>query len=291
MTNILVLGGTGTTGRRIAHRLRATGHPVRTAARAGADLAVDLTAPAGWPAAVADVSAAYLMEPAVPADAAGRERLARFAADVVAAGARRLVLLSAPGGGEPGHPLYAAERAVRDAGVEWTILRPNWFAQNFSEGIWRRGILDGTLTLPAGAGRAPFLDADDIADVAVAALTGTGHHGRAYELSGPRAIGFGEATEIIGAALGRPVRYDDIEPDAFVERQTAAGVPAAVARMMTGLLAGLRDSGPGSAVTDGVERALGRPARSFEDFAAAAAAAGAWRPEAVQSSPGIGNPA
>jgi uncharacterized protein YbjT (DUF2867 family) len=290
MTEILVLGGTGITGRRIARRLRAGGHSVRAAARTGGDATVDLDDPATWPAAVAGIGAAYLMEPALRTGA-GRERVARFAAAAVAAGARRLVLLSAPTADEPEHPLHPAEQAVRGAGVDWTVVRPNWFAQNFSEGFWRHGILDGTLWLPTGDGRAPFLDAEDIAEVAVAALTGDGHHGRVYELSGPRAIGFGEATELIGAAVGRPIRHGDIDPDTFVERQANAGVPQTIARLLTGLLAGLRDGGPGSAVTDGVERALGRAPRSFEDFVTAAAAAGVWDAGVVQAGPGIGRPA
>jgi uncharacterized protein YbjT (DUF2867 family) len=194
-------------------------------------------------------------------------RLPRFVAEAVAAGARRLVLLSAPRAGEEGHPLYAVEQAVRGSGVGWTILHPNWFAQNFSEGPWAQGIRDGVLALPAGDGRAPFVDAEDIAEVAAAALTDDRHHGEVYELTGPRAVGFGEAVGLIARAAGRGIGYQDVDPEAFIERQTSYGVPLPVARLLTGLLADLRD-GRGADLGDGVERALGRPPRSFEDFAA-----------------------
>ncbi|WP_460715237.1 NAD(P)H-binding protein [Microbispora hainanensis] len=110
-------------------------------------------------------------------DDAGLDRRARvpaLVAEAVASGARRLVLLSAHGVGEAGddHPLKSAERAVRDSGVGWTILRPDWFSQNFSEAFWRQGILAGALALPTGDGRTPFVDAEDIAEVAAAAVRG-----------------------------------------------------------------------------------------------------------------------
>ena len=269
MTNILILGGTGKTGRRVARRLDAAGRPVRTASRTGGDVRVDLDDPATWGPALDGVTAAYLVEPG------HRGRLSGFVAEAVAAGVRRLVLLSAPGADDSGHPHPADERAVRGSGVDWTILRPTWFAQNFSESFWRPGILAGTLALPTGDGLVPFVDAEDIAEVAVGALTDDRHRGRVYELTGPRAIGFAAAAGVIGTATGRSIRYVDVDPDVFVERQVAAGVPAEVARGLSGLLAVVRD-GSGAALADGVERALGRPARSFEDYVAGAAAAGAW---------------
>ena len=259
MSNILILGGTGKTGRRVARRLDGA----RIAARASG---FDLGDPSTW--ALDGVTAVYLVEP----DLRAEPRLPRLVTEAVAAGARRLVLLSAPRAGEEGHPLHAAERAVRGSGVGWTILHPNWFAQNFSEGPWARGIRDGVLTLPAGAGRAPFVDAEDIAEVAASALTDDRHHGQVYELTGPRAVSFGEAVGVIARAAGRKIEYADVEPEAFIERQIAYGVPDNVARLLTGLLADLRD-GRGADVADGVERALGRPPRSFEDFAAATS----WR--------------
>jgi uncharacterized protein YbjT (DUF2867 family) len=257
MQNILILGGTGKTGRRVARHVGAAG---RVASRA---TGFDLGEPAGWAPFLDGVTAGYLVEPNLQAAA----RIPRFVAGAVAAGVRRLVLLSAPRAGEPGHPLHEAEQAVRTAGVGWTILRPNWFAQNFSEGPWWPGIRDGVLALPAGAGRVPFIDAEDIAQVAASALTDDRHDGQVYELTGPRAIGFAEAVGLIARAAGRKIDYADVAPEAFVERQTAHGVPVAVARLLTGLLADLRE-GRGADLADGVERALGRPARRFEDFVA-----------------------
>ncbi|MFI6151418.1 NAD(P)H-binding protein [Kitasatospora sp. NPDC051170] len=277
MKNILVLGGTGTTGRRIARRLTAAGHLVRTASRNGGDLRLDLDDPATWAPALDGAGAVYLLEPEVRPGPDRQERIPGLVAEAVAAGVGRLVLLSAYGVGEAGdgHPLKAAEQAVRGSGVEWTVLRPGWFAQNFSESFWLSGVLAGTLALPTGDGRTPFVDAEDIAEVAAVSLTEDGHSGRTYQLTGPRAIDVAEAVDLIATATGRTVRHLDLEPEAFVDRMVAEGTPADFARLLTDLLVDVRE-GRGGEVSDGVERALGRPPRSFETYVAEAAAAGCW---------------
>lgn len=280
MTKILVLGGTGKTGRRVVRQLTAAGaRPVAAARTDGtADVRLDLDDPATWATALAGASGAYLVEPGVPMDADQRSRIPRFVAAAAEAGVRRFVLLTAPRAGEEEHPLHQAEQAVRDSGAEWTVLRPTWFAQNFSEGPWRTGVTGGMLALPTGEGRVPFLDADDIAETAAAALTDAGsrHAGRTYLLTGPEALGVGEALGIVGRASGRAVRHVDLDPEAFAAQQVEHGVPPRVARFLTALLVEVRD-GLGGEPTGDVEQALGRPARSFRDYAAAAAAAGAWR--------------
>ncbi|MEV6839630.1 NAD(P)H-binding protein [Streptomyces sp. NPDC051133] len=275
MKTILVLGGTGKTGSRVARRLKAAGLPVRTASRAGGDLHLDLDDPTGWTPAFDGVTAAYLVEPSLSASTDHPSRIPRLVTEAVAAGVRRLVLLSAPRAGEDGHPLHAAEQAVRGSGADWTVLRPQWFAQNFSEGPWRPGILAGTLALPTGDGRTPFVDAEDIAAVAVAALTEDGHSGRVYDLTGPRAVSFGEAAGLIARATGRTIRHIDVGPEAFVERQVAAGASPDVARLLTELLVAV-GNGEGATLGDGVEQALGRPPRTFETFVSETAAAGSW---------------
>ena len=232
----LILGGTGKTGRRIAHRLGMLGVAARVAARS---TGFDLDAPRTWD--LDGIEAAYLVEPDP-----GNPRLARFVA--AAEGVRRFVVLTSPSAGGVGSPLKAAEDAVRAHSPQWTVVRPYWFAQNFSESAWRPGIEAGTLELPVGDGRTAFVDADDIADVAVAALTGERHHGQTYTLTGPRSLGFAEAVGLIAEATGRPIRFVDAGPD-----------------LLGGLYAAIRD-GHADVVTDDVERALGRPATTFEAY-------------------------
>ncbi|MER7581861.1 NAD(P)H-binding protein [Kitasatospora sp. NPDC097691] len=275
MNTTLVLGGTGKTGSRVARLLEASGLPVRTASRTGDGPRFDLADPATWPRALDGATAAYVVEPAPSANTDHQARIPRLVSEAVAAGVRRLVLLSAPRAGEADHPLHAAEQAVRGCGVGWTVLRPQWFAQNFSEGPWRRDVLDGTLALPTGEGRTPFIDAEDIAEVAVAALTDDRHSGRTYDLTGPEAITFGEAAGHIARATGRTVRHVDVDPEHFVAQQVSAGVSPDAARFLTALLVDVRHGG-NTAIGDGVEQALGRAPRPFETFAAAAAAAGHW---------------
>ena len=275
MKTMLVLGGTGKTGSRIVRRLEASGLPVRTASRTAGDRRFDLDDPSTWTPALDGVTAAYLVEPSLSASTDHQARIPRLVAEAVTAGVRRLVLLSAPRAGETGHPLHAAEEAVRGSGVDWTILRPQWFAQNFSEGPWRAGILAGTLALPTRDGRTPFIDAEDIAEVAAAALTDDRHSGRVYDLTGPRAISFGEATGLIARASGRAIRHVDVDPQAFVERQVGAGASPDVARLLTGLLVAVAN-GSGATIYDGVEQALGRPPRPFETYVSETVAAGHW---------------
>lgn len=276
MTDILVLGGTGKVGRRLARHLRDTGRKVRKASRSGCDVRVDLDDPETWAPALDGITAAYLVEPDLQACLDGRGHIPGFVAEAVSAGVRRLVLLSAPGAEtDESLPLWSAERAVRGSGVDWTILQPTWFAQNFSEAMFLPGVLSGTLSPPTGDGRVPFVDAEDIAEVAASALTEDGHSGQVYELTGPRSIGFGEAADLIARATGRTIRYVDVDPEVYVEQQVAAGVPAGAARLLADLLSAVRD-GHGAELADGVQRALDRPPRPFENYVTETAAAGHW---------------
>jgi uncharacterized protein YbjT (DUF2867 family) len=185
------------------------------------------------------------------------------------------VLLS--GRGEP--EAEQAEQAVRDSGADLTIVRAAWFAQNFSENYLVDGVLSGEVAVPAGEVPEPFVDAGDIADVAVAALTEDGHAGRLYELTGPRALRFAEAVEEISRAAGREIRYQPISIDEFVAA-AYQGVPAEVIDLLTYLFGEVLD-GRNSRVTDGVRRAIGHEARDFAGYAREAAATGVWSPASV----------
>ena len=273
--NFLILGGSGKTGRRIASRLTSAGHTVHTAGRTSGDVHLDLDDPDTHRSAFDGIDAAYLLEPSLDAGDRNPPRMAALVDAAVAAGVSRLVLLSAPGADSETHPLHTTEQAVRRSGLTWTVLRPGWFSQNFSEAFWLPSVRSGTLALPAGDRGVAFIDAEDIADVAVAALTEDRHAGQVYELTGPRALGFGEAAELIAAASGRPLRYVAVTPEAYQEQQIANGVPPEAAARMADLVA-RGSTGAFEGLTDGVEKALGRAPRRFEDFATAAAATGCW---------------
>ena len=170
-----------------------------------------------------------------------------------------------------------AEEVVQEAGAEWTIVRCAWFSQNFSENYLLEPLLSGEVVLPAGDVPEPFVDAEDIADVAVAALTEDGHAGEVYELTGPRLLTFAEAVAEIGEAAGREIRFVPVSVEEYASALEKEGVPAEFVYLLTYLFSEVLD-GRNAHLTDGVRRALGREPRDFADYARDAAATGIWNP-------------
>ncbi|WP_460729916.1 NAD(P)H-binding protein [Nocardia heshunensis] len=267
---VLVLGATGKTGRRVSELLAAAGTPVRAGSRSAA-VPFDWTDRGTWTAALAGVDAVYLSyqpDLAVPGAPADIKALCDAA---VAAGVRSIVLLS--GRGEP--EALECEAIVQDSGLRWTVVRCAWFAQNFSEGAFADFILAGEVALPAGDVPEPFVHADDIAEVAVAALLDDKHAGQVYELTGPRALSFAEAVAEIGAQAGREIAYIPLTRTDFVAALTGYGVPADEISLLDYLFGTVLD-GRNSATADGVQRALGREPRDFAEYARDVAKSGVW---------------
>ena len=268
----LVLGGTGKTGSRVAARLAERGVPVRIGSRA-ATPRFDWEAPATWGAALRGAESVYLTyypDIAVPGAV---DTVRAFTEMAVDSGVERIVLLSGRGEEEA----ERAEGVVRESGIDWTILRCSWFNQNFSENFLLEPVRAGEVMLPAGDVREPFVDADDIADVAVAALTEDGHAGKLYELTGPRLLTFAEAVAEIAAATGRDIRYVQVSPETYAAALNDMGIPPEFVWLVSYLFATVLD-GRNEWLTDGVQQALGRPPRDFEDYARSAAATGVWNP-------------
>ena len=273
----LVLGGTGKTGRRVVDRLQARGEAVRIGSRT-AEPPFEWEDPSTWTPALEGVRAVYISyypDLAVPG---AREATAAFTEHALAQGVRRLVLLSGRGETEA----QLAEQALQASGADWTIVRCSWFNQNFSESFFLDLVLAGEVALPAGGVPEPFVDADDIADVAVAALTDDRYVGELYELTGPRMLTFAGAVGEIGRAAGREVRYETIPMDAFAAGLSAQGLPNDVVDFMQYLFGEVLD-GRNAYVTDGVQRAIGREPRDFADFAREAAAAGVFSANASRA--------
>jgi uncharacterized protein YbjT (DUF2867 family) len=270
MDPTLVLGGTGKTGRRVAERLRARNVPVRIGSRSG-EPSFDWEKPETWAPALQGVRSVYVSyypDLAVPGAV---EVVGSFANVAVENGVPRLVLLAGRGEAEA----EQAEQAVRDSGADLTIVRATWFMQNFNEDYMVEHILAGAIALPAGDTPEPFVDAGDIADVAVAALTDDTHIGELYELTGPRLLTFAQAAEEISNATGRDIPYVPVSLEEHAAVAAEQGVPAEVIDLLTYLFSEVLD-GRNAHVTDGVQRALGRDPRDFRDFAREAAAAGVW---------------
>ncbi|GLZ05685.1 NmrA family transcriptional regulator [Actinomadura sp. NBRC 104412] len=266
----LITGGTGKTGRRIVQRLTAQNRPVRVGSRSGG-VPFDWADPDTWQPALEGVGAAYLSYYPDLAAPGAPEAIGAFAETALRSGTRRLVLLSGRGEEEA----QASEKVLAASGADWTVLRCSWFDQNFSEDYLVDGLVHGELLLPAGEVGEPFVDADDIADVAAAVLTQDGHLGRIYELTGPRLLTFAEAVAAISAAAGRTIAYRRIPAEEFAAGLAAQDVPADVIDLLTYLFATVLD-GRNAYVCDGVRQVLGRPARDFTDYARDAAATGIW---------------
>ena len=267
----LVIGGTGKTGRRITERLEGRGVKLRIASRS-AKPSFDWDDQSSWDAALAGVTAVYLCYAPDLAIPGATQTIRDFVAKAAARGVRRLVLLSGRGEEEA----QRCEQIVQDAGLEWTILRASWFNQNFSEGEFLDMVLAGDITLPAGEMAEPFVDADDIADVAAAALTEDGHAGQIYELTGPRLLTFTQVAEEISRASNRTVRFVGVPHEAFVQGVAESGAPDDIAWLLDYLFSTVLD-GRNAYVSDGVQRALGRAPKDFADYARQIAASGIWK--------------
>ncbi|WP_193045497.1 NAD(P)H-binding protein [Mycolicibacterium baixiangningiae] len=270
----LVLGATGKTGRRVAARLRLRGTPVRAASRSSQTL-FDWSAPDTWNEALRGVTAAYVVPPPVPGP------VHDFVARAQAAGVTRLALLSGRGADTYGDSTFGldmrdAEDAVRASTLEWTILRSNNFDQNFDEERFHAPVVAGELALPAGDVPEPFIDIEDVADVAAKVLTEPGQHaGQTYELTGPRAITFAEAVDLIARATGRPITYKRVSPAEYTAALVEDGMSQQDAHHLTDMYV-LMERGLIATTTDGVATVLGRPPRTFEDYVVRTAATGAW---------------
>lgn len=267
---VLIIGANGKTGSRVDALLREQGFATRPVSRSTTP-SFDWTQPEGWKQILEGASAAYVtFQPDLAIEGAS-DAIGELSRLAYAEGLERIVLLS--GRGEPG--AQQAELALQASGVDWTIVRSSWFDQNFSEGYLIDGVLAGEIALPAGTISEPFIDIDDIAEVAAAALTENGHANRLYEVTGPRLLTFSEAVNEISKAVGRPIRYLQITSDEFVTGLRDNNVPDDLVDLMNELFTVVLD-GRNAHVAQGVEEALGRPARDFSDYVRKAAATGIW---------------
>jgi uncharacterized protein YbjT (DUF2867 family) len=274
-TATLVLGGTGKTGRRVAQRLVAREVPTRVGSRSG-EPPFDWEDEATWAPALRDVESVYVSytvpDVAVPGAV---EAVGSFAELAVECEVRRLVLISGRGEEEAQRAERVVQEVSEKAGAVWTIVRCAWFSQNFSESYFLEPILGGEVVLPAGNIPEPFVDADDIADVAVAALTEEGHAGELYELTGPRLLTFAQAIDEIARASGRKIRYVQVSVEEYASLLVEQNVPADYVWLLTYLYREVLD-GRNAYLADGVQRALGREPKDFADYAREAAATGIW---------------
>lgn len=269
-SSVLVTGGTGKTGHRVVKGLQQRKIPVRIGSRSTSP-AFDWQDNSTWQAALADVDAVYLTfypDLAVPG---ATDAIQHFCQLAKQEGVQHIVLLSGRGEVEA----QRCESIVQNSGLDWTIIRASWFFQNFSEGAFINAVKSGVLAFPVNDVVEPFIDVDDIADIALAALTDDKHKGQLYEVTGPRLLSFAEIAQTLTVQLGRDVRFVPITLEQFSTALTEQQVPDEAIQLLIYLFSEVLD-GRNAHITDGVQRALGRPARDFNDYVKHQAAQGVW---------------
>jgi uncharacterized protein YbjT (DUF2867 family) len=263
----LVLGGTGRTGTHVAKNLVERGLGARRASRRGGEVPFDWDDPTTHPGALAGVDRVYLVTPVLRVRYA--DQVAGFLDLAEAAGVRHVTYLSTYGGDQAPSEvdIGAVEADLTGRGdMTHSILRPAWVMQNFSDA--HVPVVDGVITAPTGGGREAFVDAADVAAVAVETLLAPdAHAGAVYAPTGPQALTVGEVADTIAGLIGRPVTHQDIDPDAWIGGAVAAGFVPADYAVMLRWLAGAIISGNGSRPNDDIEKVTGRPPATFGDFA------------------------
>ncbi|NEX16832.1 MAG: NmrA family transcriptional regulator, partial [Halochromatium sp.] len=229
---VLVLGATGKTGRRIVSSLTNLGVPVRLGSRS-ASPSFDWNNAANWDECLQGVTKVYINYAPDLAMPGATDAISELVRRARSADVRHLVLLSGRGEAEA----QACEAMIQNSGIDWTIVRASWFNQNFSEGAFTDMVQAGQITLPDVSTPEPFVDVDDIAEVAVVALTQPGHAGELYELTGPRMLTLAEVADELSSATGRTIQYRPVPHDAFVQGVADSGAPQDVLWMLDYLFA------------------------------------------------------
>lgn len=277
MNNILVIGGTGKTGQKVVKRLSEAGHNVRIGSRS-ATPAFDWENPETWSQSMEGMDKVYItFQPdlAVPGALEAIEELTKKAKQ---SNVKKLVLLSGKGEREA----ELCEQVVIHSGLDYTIVRASWFNQNFSESFFLEPILEGFVALPQAEAKVPYVDTDDIADVAVAALLGEEHNGKIYQLTGPRQLTFKEVIQEISDAIGRAIAFTPIALPAYTQVMKQQGVPADFVWLIEYLFSEVLGNPNNAEITHDIEKVLGRKPKDFSDYVKETAATGIWNSSSLQ---------
>ena len=276
-SNILVIGGTGKTGRKVVDRLHKLGHNVRVGSRS-ANPAFDWDNSETWSESMQGIDTVYItFQPdlAVPGALEAIEELTKLAKKCHV---KKLVLLSGKGEREA----ELCEQVVIHSGLDYTIVRASWFNQNFSESFFQEPILEGFVALPQADVKVPYVDTDDIADVAVEALLHNKHNGKIYQLTGPRPLSFREAIQEISEATGRTISFTPITLPAYTKAMKQQGVPADFVWLIEYLFSEVLGNPNNSEITNDIEMVLGRKPKDFSQYVQETVATSVWNPTTTQ---------
>ncbi len=266
----LIVGKHGKTGRRVNNLLQRAGYKTRAVSRSTTP-SFDWQNPNSWATAMQGCQSAYVCFQPDLAIPDAKQAIAEFIRQAKVTGISHIVLLS--GRGEAG--AQHAEQQLINSGLNWNVVRASWFAQNFSEGFLIESILNGQLALPAGHIREPFVDADDIAEVAFTCLTKPDFTNQLFEVTGPELLTFKDCVEIIADLTQHPIKFMPISAEQFLQALREDNMPNDVLWLMNELFTVVMD-GRNSQIANGVEKALGRLPTSFRDYVIKTVKTGAW---------------
>ena len=268
--NILVLGGKGKTGRRVASRLVEKGQTVRIGSRSE-DPSFDWEDPSTWEGALQGMESVYITFQPDLAVPGAKEAIDGFTSQAVKSGVRKVVLLSGKGEQEA----EECERIVMNSGLDWTVVRASWFNQNFSESFFLDPILAGHVALPKNEALVPYVDANDIADVVVASLLDEKHNGEIYELTGPRTLTFSDVVREISVATGREIQFTPISMEQYNAMMKEFNLPDDYLWLINYLFEEVLVES-NSIVTNDIEKVLGRKPIDFTTYANEVAKSRVW---------------
>lgn len=276
--NILVIGGTGKTGRRVVEGLMQQEHEVSIGSRKN-DPAFDWEDPDTYAQALKGMDRAYIVyypDLAVPG---AKEAITTLTEAALKEGLEKVVLLSGKGEKEA----EACEQIVASSGLNYTLVRASWFNQNFSEGAFLDFVLSGQVALPMPEAEIPFVDANDIADVVTKVLVDDDYNGQTITVTGPRKMTFKEVVDAMTDGIGRPIHYQPISIEQFKEGMKAAGLPDSYVWLFGYLFKEVLGNPDNQAVSHDIERVLERKAIDFREYVAKTASTGIWNQAVPQT--------
>ena len=273
---ILIIGKNGKTGSRVNQRLLDLGYETLGVSRSTAP-AFDWQNPKTWEPVMQGIHTAYVTYQPDLAFPEAETAMKEFVRIARTSGLQHLILLS--GRGEPG--AQKAEEVLRNSGLAWNIVRSSWFLQNFSESFLVDGILAGELFLPVNDTVEPFVDADDIAEVVVAAIRKPELRNRLFEVTGSQALTFAQCVDVIAHKLNRPIQFTSVPLEDYIEALRNQGVPEDMQWLLRELFTVVFD-GRNSIPAYGIEEALGRSPSTLEAYVEKTQASGVWDPDIRQ---------
>ena len=277
-SNILVIGGTGKTGRKVVEGLKQQNQNVRIGARNN-DPAFDWDNPNTWSKALEGMDKVYIVyypDLAVPG---AYEAIKGLTEAAKKAGVQKAVLLSGKGEKEA----ERCEQVVANSGLDYVLVRASWFNQNFSESFLLEPILAGHVALPMPEAKIPFVDTSDIAEVVVKVLLEESHNGKTYEITGPELLTFKEVVEKIAKGTERKINHQAVSLAEYNEAMKAAGLPDDYIWLFDYLFREVLGNEKNQVVTNDVQKVLGRKATTFQEYVQKTARTGVWNQSIPQS--------